>query len=160
VIYQVIENSINVCVDLGIKLFSWEIVVPHPLAFHPNDPFNLVGPVASGIVGILGKPLLPDRRLRNYEDVDVNLEYLLHERIVFIDKRWHASFGLVWSGEGGLQGVLTSQGEDADRDMIKKKWGEYVHVGKPQQTAIRSATPATTSMSIRVKRKSHLVSKR
>ena len=156
-ILRIIDNGFRVADDLGIKLFGWNRN-PNPMQFFSTDPFGWVGPVA-GIIGVIGKRYIPDKRLTNYEDVDMTMQCLLNDRVVMCDRRYYFDFGRVWKGVGGLQGVRTSNSEEMDRAFINRKWGIYANVGM-STNASRKKTSASTGMQIKVLRKSQLASTR
>lgn len=156
VILQVIENAINVTADLKIPFFGFQVTARNPLTFRAARPILLKGPITS-ILGVHGNSIMPDKRLCSFEDLDMCLQALLKHRRVWIDDRWRFFFGLIWRGTGGLQGVRTDERDTRDKEYLRRKWGQYVYTGKASKSAVRSATPATTSMGIRVERKSQLV---
>jgi len=156
-ILRIIDNGFRVADDLGLKLFGWNRN-PNPMQFFATDPFGWVGPVA-GIIGMIGNEYIPDRRLSNYEYVDMTMQCLLKDRVVMCDRRYYFDFGRVWKGVGGLQGVRTSDSEERDRAFISRKWGRYANVGM-SNNATRTKTSASTGMQIRVLRKSQIASTR
>ena len=146
-IRQVIENSITICTDLGIKAFCWNRN-PNPMQFLGHDPLAFVPPLA-GAWGVIGEPRLADRRLKHQEDLDITMQYLLHDRIIYSDRRWYFDFGATWGNKGGNQAARRFDAEQDDTRLLKQKWGRYIRIeGRKSGT--------TRRLSIRVKRRSHV----
>ena len=122
-IQQIIENSMSIAEDLDISLFYWNRE-PNPMSFLATNPFRFVGGFASSAFGVRGRKLNFDERLKvRGEDVDLTLQALLKDRIIFSDTRFYFDFGAIWGGEGGLQTTRTSLNEDADIGVMYGKWG-------------------------------------
>ena len=153
---QILENMVNVCSDLGVKLFGFNRN-PHPGQFSAADPFAFNSPAAA-CWGICGKELLPDSRLTTYEDIDLAMACLLKNRVVMSDRRFYWNFGPVWYGQGGCQGIRTSETEETDRLIMRRKWGGWLDLGVSKNSFVGNKT--SFGMSIKVTRKSHLSSTR
>jgi hypothetical protein len=123
----IVANSVQVCEDLGIHLFAWSRN-PNAAYFRAFDPMNLVAPLA-GAFGVIGR----DYRfadLSRGEDLDLTLQGLLKDRVVFIDNRYYFDFGKVGSGAGGLQGVRSDARRERDSAYLRRKWGDAVRIGQ------------------------------
>jgi len=146
-ILRIVENAVDVAADLGVALFCWSRM-PNPLQFCGHAPASLAA-LASNAWGVVGREFAVDKALNLCESVDLTLQNLLHRRIVWQDRRFYFDCGGVWAGQGGLQGVRTSDGEAAERRRMARRWGPYLELEAAKKGG-------TTGMSIRVQRQSAL----
>jgi len=156
-ILQILENGMNLANDLGLHFFCWSRN-PHPAQFKACDPFGLAAPMSQAIV-VIGKDIVPDRRLLMYEDVDMSLSALLTDRIVINDRRYYFDFGGCWQGAGGNQGIRTETSDSADRALLGRKWRSHLVFGYGHKGGI-GAKKHIHGMSIRVQRKSPIAASR
>lgn len=125
VIKQIFENTLRVSKDLGVSLFYFHRD-KKPWYFSSGEPFTFSGGFASSVFGVIGRKLIFDERLYTREDIDLTLQALLKDRIVFSDKRFYFDVGPIWSGIGGNQGLRNSENEDNDIAFLYKKWGKWL----------------------------------
>ena len=142
-IKQIFNNSINICNDLDIKLFGYNRN-GHPKWFKPFDPFSVTSPCA-GCFGVIGRDYNFDKDMFTRQDIDLTMQVLLKDRIVFVDNRFYFNFGTVWKGEGGCQGLRTQEQEEQTKKLMYKKWGKLINLDTKKKQS--------TGFSINVKRK-------
>jgi len=150
-ILRIIENSITICEDLGLKLFCWDRQ-SNPMYFRANDPVALAAP-ASCSYGIVGRDLAYDTNIVGQQDVDLTLRVLRDHRIVYCDRRFYFDHGDIWGGAGGLQGVRTAATHERDLEIMTRRWGPYLDMGGRKKRG-------TTGMSLRVRRRSQVAATR
>lgn len=149
VILQIILNGYRIAKDLGLSLFSFNRNA-NPIQYYGCDPIGLAH-TAAGAFGVIGRDINFDCRLTTREDVDFTMQVLLKNRITIQDRRFYFDFGPVWKGEGGNQGLRTSDREADDIKLLWQKWGYLLKVGV-SDNRVRKKNNAG-AMSIRVSRK-------
>lgn len=148
----VMQNQIQICYDLGIRCFGWNNN-PNPMYYSSIRPFSFTS-IPTAIWGVIGKDIVPDRRLKWYgEEMDVVLQNLLKYRIIIQDNRFvYTCNDITGQNPGGAQGMRTSRDCDEDYKLLKKKWGDYAVCGK--NTKAKSMALNVNSYKINVSRKS------
>ena len=146
-IKQIIMNAAQIAKDLDISLFGFTRR-PAPMHFKPFDPFEFCKSLVAGTWGIIGRKYRFDSNLTTREDIDISMQSLLEDRIMFIDTRFYFQHGnLVTRGEGGNQGVRTHKSEIKDMNIIANKWGKLVDLQKKKKK--------TTGCTIHVNRRQY-----
>jgi len=125
-IFDIMYGSALVASEIPVAMFGWGVQAM-PWFYRDSDPMTLCG-AFGGAVGFIGKTARYDDRLKVGEDVDVILRELRERRIVFSDKRYYWNFGKVMGGAGGLQAVRSEERCRLDRELLKAKWGESLHL--------------------------------
>lgn len=150
---QVIENSVRICKDLGLKMFGYNMI-PEPKFYNSCNPMSL-STVFCFVYGVFGKNIVPDGRLHYIlEDVDMVMTCLMDNRIVYKDCRFAFVGKSTGGGVGGCQGVRNSIDHEKDMEFMKKKWGKYLNIGKKR---VSKKASNVNGLSLNVKRKSPLV---
>ena len=118
---RIIEVTAVAAADAGVSGFGFGRIA-NPAHIQPNRFISFTHPLA-GAFGIIGRKHRFDKRLTSREDIDVTLSMLLTDRIVWVDVRWYWNFAGTWDAAGGLQDVRTEASDEADKALLKKKWG-------------------------------------
>jgi hypothetical protein len=119
----VIENTAIVAKDLNVDVFGWD-VQGKPQYFKPTEPFKLTQPCDTAF-GTIGRAVLPDPEFWTSGGMDLNLQALVHGRVVWLDSRYYFDNGRVGHGKGGLQGLRTMDTERAATERLRMKWGRH-----------------------------------
>lgn len=147
-ILQIIENSINVCADLEIPMFCWSRQ-PNPLHFSPHDPIAFNAGMGAAY-GIIGHDYRFNTELHENVDMDLSLQCLLRDRIIFQDRRFYFDVGLTEQGRGGFQGRRTMETFRENHQMLKARWGKHFQRGMLKKRG-------TPGMTLRVSRRNPIV---
>lgn len=89
--------------------------------FQPMDPIGFaraMGPVW----GFVGRKIMPDKRLSMYVDIDMLLQALLMDRIVWQDRRFHFQADEQINIGGGTH-LRTPRRTATNRRLFAEKWG-------------------------------------
>lgn len=130
-IYRIVENSALICVDLGVSLFFY-YATPNPLSFKASDPIAFVSG-SSGGFGIVGRSRHArlEETLGGREDIDMCMRVLLHERILYQDRRFCFDYGAVFTkARGGYAGIRTAESEQRNLVELRRRWGPYLRADK------------------------------
>ena len=151
----VMENQIQICYDLDIKCFGWN-TNPNPMYYSSIRPFSFTS-IPLAIWGVIGKDIVPDRRLKWYgQQMDVVLQNLLKNRIIIRDNRFVYTCGqITGKNAGGAQGMRTSRDCEEDYKLLRKKWGRYAICGINAKE--KSVAQNANTYKINVSRKSVVV---
>ena len=160
-LYTIIDNNYNICKDLGIKMFGYASVIT-PLYYAPHCPINL-NKSAVDVIGIFDKSLYPDQNLRFADDIDITLQCLYKNRIVYCDDRffWSKYDGrtLMFKDQGGCTGLRTGQAQTKDRQYLKAKWGKYLYMGTKNPSKGQGYKPQSNVLMLKVNRRNPVVPK-
>ena len=152
-IRRIVENAMACARDLGLSLFSWA-TTGRPMSYEACKPIRLVS-VAMGTFGIIGRSLRFDTKLERGEDVDLTMQALLRERVIYQDTRFKFDCGGMNRGGGGCQGVRSSRKYELDTRTLEERWGQYVILrGKPRISEILKKNSVAERVSVVVSRKS------
>ena len=147
VIMTIVENAADCAVGIGATIFGFN-QSPRPMAFLPYDPISLAFWVGTAI-GVTGKTLKWDERLRLRGDVDVCMQALLVDRIVFTDRRFHFLSRKRFKSKGGSASFRSAERDKQEVDYLKHKWGRYIEMrvnhgmgsGKTRSATIFTPSP-------------------
>jgi hypothetical protein len=122
---QVLETTAQCAMDARCSVFGFN-QNSNPQHFKPFDPIKLCGWVGSvfGLVGDHG--LRFDERLVCHQDVDLALQALQRDRIVWIEDRW-CFVNKRFTNRGGLTGARTADSYEEAQALMRSKWGSYVN---------------------------------
>lgn len=124
IIQACLENTVACAKEAGAALFGFNRS-PNTQHFRPYQPIRLDSWVAR-VMGFIDRPELRfDDKLGLYDSIDICLQSLLKQRIIWMDCRW--SFVLN-SAElaAGVAERRTKEHEDDERDYLETKWGSYI----------------------------------
>jgi hypothetical protein len=125
---QIVDNAALVAREIGAHLFGFT-QDGGVFGYRPQDPLSFTGWLGT-VFGVIGRTWRYDERfLVGTEDMDVSLQCLLNDRIIFIDERFH-----FWSmdrlrSRGGVGANRSLERELADSELLSRKWGQYVSMG-------------------------------
>lgn len=113
--------------SFGAKYGGWTNSID-PRTFRGTDPFSFSGFIPSGSAIYRGRNCRFDPRLSLRLDIDYCLEQLRVNRIVFLDRRYSMSpYGMgAFNGKGGQAEVRSFERDEAERQLLQKKWGDYI----------------------------------
>ena len=124
-IAKIVSNAANVCRDLNLAIFgfnqSWDI-----RKFNPLKPIKLNSWVG-GVIGFCGRGVRYDTRLKMRADVDVCMQSLLKQRIVYTEDR----FSFIQTRFALAGGNAVNRSESREKEELGKlmsKWGGYVKI--------------------------------
>ncbi len=153
-ILKIISNGFQIAKDLNISLVAWDRL-PNSMYLSPNDFITFTSFVAGAF--IINKDYLHfDRRFALAEDIDLSLQALLKDRIIFIDRRFFFYFGGTAKGRGGNQKIRTQKLVNECDELLKNKWGSYIETGRRIKASAYQKNYFTQGKLIKVKRKSPL----
>lgn len=125
-VLHIIANTAQVALEGGAKMFCWSNA-GKPLYFRPHDPFGFTGP-ASRALGTIGKDVVWDEHLVTMVDSDATLAQLLSNRFILSDNRFYFHAEVIFGNAGGMQAIRTNERREADKKVIKRKWGNYLDI--------------------------------
>lgn len=128
---QVVANAASVAHGIGAPVFgfnqAWDV-----RKFRPFEPFSL-NSWAGGVIGVIGRELAYDTRLKLRADIDFCLQALQHKRVTFVENRFsfvHRRFGL----HGGNAANRSSRRNREELVYLKGKWGEHLSISDKKTT--------------------------
>lgn len=125
---QIVENAAFVAKEIGAHLFGFT-QDGGVFGYRPQDPLSFTGWLGT-VFGVIGRTWRYDERFQiGTEDMDVSLQCLLHDRIIFIDERFHFYSVDRLRSRGGVGANRSLERELADSELLQRKWGDYVSVG-------------------------------
>lgn len=149
-ILAILENSAQVCKDLGLTTFCYSRTSNPGMVKPDFIPARPVAPVCNAF-GVMGAA-----RTRKYNpnfygrgDVDWTLRTLLEDRAVYADMRFYFDCGAVFGGRGGNVGLVKPKMFEATTTGLKRKWGKYISFKQPSWQKNRQVA----AMGIRVDRR-------
>ena len=132
-IRQIIENSAQICLDLDIKAFGYCRNLRRGL-FGDESNFIKFNFFMSSAWGVVGRPFRYSAELTAMSDIDNTLKVLADYRIIYSDGRFYFNHGLVCGGKGGLQKIRTTEKQDNDIKILKKRWGNLINITRKINT--------------------------
>ncbi|HWP59508.1 MAG TPA: hypothetical protein VNL14_16570 [Candidatus Acidoferrales bacterium] len=126
-IERILLNSANICEELGISCFSFNPFQDDVRKFRPHKPFQLTR-LEGALLGILDRKIRYDPEVTQFDDVDLSLQALLKERIVWQDSRFAAEHNFITKAGGN---TVSRSVENTQREFkhLKQKWGQYIGIG-------------------------------
>ena len=124
----VIENGVQAACDLDIGIAGWSRAA-NPMLYRPFDPMSLCAPIFA--VTVQRGPARMrrfDESLAGRADIEFVLRALLHDRIVWQDRRFYFDMGAVFSGAGGNVDIVGEEQYAKSTEAIMKKWYRYVEL--------------------------------
>lgn len=124
---KIVWNSYVVCNDLGIPAWSYELYTS-VIGFSPHN-FISFTKILSTVVGVLPpyNRIKWDENFRINGDVDATMQYLMRDRIIFIDGRFEFENSGIFKGRGGNAIYRTKETIEKNKQMLKNKWGRYIN---------------------------------
>lgn len=122
---QILENTAECAAGFGAKLWGY-INSKNPLHYVAHDPICFDRWVG-GLLGVWGRTLRFDEKLKYNEDVDLALQCLLKHRILYQDTRFYPQGGSEMNA-GGLQNVRSPEQTQFQISYLQGKWGPYLGV--------------------------------
>jgi hypothetical protein len=148
-ILQIIENAASNCEELGLTTFCWaktqNTTISTPYVY-PILPSLLVAN-AKGFMGKARRRTF-DVLMHGRADADWTLRTLLEDRAIYADQRFFFDCGMIFSGGGGSNGMITPEGFINATRIMRKRWGAHVSNKSPGWIKNRS----TEAFAIRVSR--------
>jgi hypothetical protein len=132
---QVLANAEHIAREIGAPVFGFDQTGGDVRKFRPQDPFGFSGWVGA-VVGVIGRDVQYDTRLKIRADIDFCLSAQLHKRIIFIDRRFSFIHFQRFTHPGGNSHLRSSERSQADMDLLKQKWGKWVTF-KEAKTTLR-----------------------
>jgi len=124
---QIIDNLYICAKDAGAKVYGLSIN-RNPACFYGNQPFKLCTWVDQGW-GIIGRDLRFDEHQFVKEDIDLCLQSIMKDRIIWSDNRY-AWVGKKRFNKGGLTNYRTNKNDMEDLAYLQRKWGKYLNVNR------------------------------
>ena len=121
---DVIENTAEMCADLGAKLFGIHMFAD--VRLYPVDkPYQLTGFIAGGCIGFLpDHGLLFDERLVTRGDEDVSFLNAFKHRVMFFNRRYAFSCKKMNATVGGMSLYRTPVSDENSIKTLQAKYGE------------------------------------
>jgi hypothetical protein len=131
-IRQIVENAAHIAEEIGAPIFgfdqSWDVRM-----FRPFDPLRFTGWVGT-VIGFTRHDLQFDTNLVcQGEDIDICLQGLLKQRIIFVDHRF-AFVCQRFTNAGGMASVRSSEQYELDKNRMLRKWGQWISAQKVKTT--------------------------
>jgi hypothetical protein len=123
---QIVENGVNILCDLDKPLYGWSGMA-HPGGFDPTRPISMTGVLTSALL-VRGRGYRLDLDTLCC-DLDLVLQVLLKDRVLFKDMRFYWCFGITAGNPGGCQTTDTMEVIRLSRERMKAKWGRYLVFG-------------------------------
>lgn len=121
------------------------------MAFKAYDPISLTRWVGTA-VGVIGKSVSWDERLKLRGDVDASLRSLAKDRVIYTDTRFHFLSTQRLKQRGGSTVNRSQEQDEFELGYLKRKWGRYIHFKKMSHYFARGKKPrASTTLSPFVK---------
>jgi hypothetical protein len=158
-IEQLLEVTAQCALDAGCALFGFS-PDPNQLHYKPQQPLTLSSWVGT-VLGFVGKHgLRYDESLSLHDDVDLSLQSLLRDRIVWRDDRW-AFVNHRVRNPGGLASYRSDERYSEQHEILKSKWGPYVGFRSTTSSSQRKAKGltqgATLTTQVKVARRQNLL---
>jgi hypothetical protein len=118
----IVFNTATVAEGVGCSLFGFSPTLV-PFRLDPFRPF-LFNRIEGALFGMIGRRLRFDPRIAQHDDVDLTLQAMLTDRIVWQDARFGVEHNFMTKGGGNS----LSRGEERmkrELALLKSKWGEY-----------------------------------
>lgn len=128
-IWQILMNSAEIADGLGISCFAYSRYGGDVRMFDAYRPFS-IKLLDCSLFGMIGRKYRFDPNVAQCDDVDLTLQCLLKERIVWNDVR----FAPVRLSNGGFSGKMEMGGNAVSRGGVQtakeaaylsEKWGQY-----------------------------------
>jgi hypothetical protein len=153
---DLLEVTAQCAGDAGCSIFGFN-QNSNPQHYKPFDPIKLVGWVGS-VFGFVGEHGLRfDERLVCHQDVDIALQALQRDRIIWCEDRW-CFVNKRFTNRGGLTGQRSQAAYTEAHAMMRHKWGPYVvfrtTTSDPRRRKKKHRNTDVVQTSIRVPRKS------
>jgi hypothetical protein len=123
-IMAIVENCAIMATGFGAKLWGFS-VNRRPDSNYAYRPFCLNGRIGS-FRGISDRAMREDERFRRHDDVDLTLQRLQKDRIVFRDDRFNFVFAPIYKTPGGNYDIHRQTTEREEMELLKQKWGKNV----------------------------------
>jgi hypothetical protein len=152
---QIVFNAATIAEGIGISCFGFSPTLV-PFRLDPFRPF-LFNRLEGALLGIIDRKLRYDPQVAQHDDVDLTLQAMLTERIVWQDARFGVEHNFMSKGGGNS----ISRGEERmKRELayLKRKWGEYFGYmeRKPGEDGKVGAGVPRMSTAVNVKRQQDL----
>lgn len=122
-IFRIFHNSAEIVEGIGISVFCYNPVGSDVRKFWPNEPIRF-NRIEGCLFGMVGRRVRFDPRVKQHDDVDLTLECLRVDRIVWQDSRFAAEHNFM-TGSGGNSEVRGRDSMLAELRYMKEKWGKY-----------------------------------
>jgi hypothetical protein len=129
---QLLETTAACAKAAGARIFGFN--QGDIRKFLPQKPFSF-NTWVGGLIGIIGRELRYDPRLRLHDDVDLCLQSLLQHRILWQDQRFLFSH-VRFTGAGGNAASRSQAQHDEEIAYLRRKWGAHLTI-QPTKTTVR-----------------------
>jgi hypothetical protein len=148
-ILQIIENAARAAHDVGSSTFCFSRTNNSTLFDIGMKPAT-VKPILSNVFGIMGpaRRRKMDPRFAGRNAIDLSIRTLLEDRFGYMDSRFYFDCGMIFGGQGGNVGLITTDKWVATTRLLKETWGAHVSL---KRTALDTRGKIDT-MSIKVDR--------
>ena len=125
----VIAAAAQPAIDSGAGLFGFSHT-NRPQERKCNVPFRLRAWLNGSGLGIIDRSLSFDKVLRVRGDIDISLQNLAQNRIVWQDVRW-CFVSSRWDTPGGVTAVRTTEVQAEALEYLQTKWGSGIVTATP-----------------------------
>jgi hypothetical protein len=131
VIRDVIGHTAQVASDFGAKLFGWQSTPESIRYYSGHRPFSLTGFINGCAMGFLpGHGLRFDERIVAKNDYDLCCLNAYRNRILLRDDRYAFCQRETFTGSGGQSFYRSSTSEQRDVEILRRKYGDVIQLGK------------------------------
>lgn len=126
-ILGIIENSIQVCEDLGLSCFCYSRTA-NTFLLRPDERPILPQQLVANAKGLMGaaRHRQFDTNMHGRADADWTLKTLLEDRIVYCDARFYFDCGAIYQGRGGSVGMIDAAQFEKASKILRQRWGAHV----------------------------------
>ena len=134
-VLRIVQNAANIAFGIGAPIFGFSQVWADPRKFRAMDPFSFTSWVGL-VIGLIGRSLSYDSKLRLRDDVDICLQAMLTQRITYQDQRFSFMMRDRIGTPGGGAVSRSKERDDFEINYLHKKWGKHLQyrLGKGQYT--------------------------
>lgn len=122
---SIVQNCYTMAQGFGARVWGFS-VNRRPDSNYAYKPFSLAARIGS-FRGFSDRSIRLDESFRRHDDVDLALNELLTNRVVFRDDRFNFVFKPVYKTPGGSKTDYDNEDRENEETALKQKWGKHVY---------------------------------